>query len=256
MCYLQVRQPSPPPLLPHSSLCRPHQSLEGWWGLVGGGTLPDAHGCPSPPVSFTLSSRPSAVSPGTATCWVAFQTPTWCPTGGGTRTRTGQSRRETGAARFCCSCADWGLVLSEQSLMGPSAHSGTLLPGLNNECAGLPLELRARIISQGSVFSHVQGIRGWAGGIWFVGVKTSGCQQMFAIDVYPSLRITPSPLPFSHFCDRYTCQRESEYQPWIPELRSGHLSRNPACAARFRALRFGRLSTWGLYHYGKQPGDR
>lgn len=92
MCYLQVRQPSPPPLLPHSSLCRPHQSLEGLVGVGGGGgggTLPDAHGCPSPPVSFTLSSRPSAVSPGTAACWVVFQAPTWCPTGGGTGTRTG-----------------------------------------------------------------------------------------------------------------------------------------------------------------------
>lgn len=52
------------------------------------------------------------------------------------------------------------LVLSEQSLIGPSALSGTLLPGLNNECAGLPLALRALIISQGPVFSHVHGIRG------------------------------------------------------------------------------------------------
>lgn len=86
----QTTFPSPPPAtflpLPPSSIPR------GGWGGVGG-CLPDAHGCPSPPVSFTLSSRPSAVSLGTVTCWVAFQTPTWCPTGGGTGTRTGAEQK-------------------------------------------------------------------------------------------------------------------------------------------------------------------
>lgn len=82
----QTTFPSPPPA---TFLPLPPSSIPG--GLVGGGggTLPDAHGCPSPPVSFTLSSRPSVVSPGTATCWVVFQAPTWCLTGGGTGTRTG-----------------------------------------------------------------------------------------------------------------------------------------------------------------------
>lgn len=92
--------------------------------------------------------------------------------------------------------------------MGPSAHFGTLLPGLNNECAGLPLELRARIISQGPVFSHVQGIRG-VEDVWVSANVRHGC---LSFNVNPPL-LLPPPLPFSHFCDRYTRQRESEYQP-------------------------------------------
>lgn len=51
------------------------------------------------------------------------------------------------------------LVLSEQSLTGPLALSGTLLPGLNNECAGLPLVLGALISSQGPVFTHEREFR-------------------------------------------------------------------------------------------------
>lgn len=41
----------------------------------------------------------------------------------------------------------------------------TLFPGLNNECAGLPLALKAPIISQGLTITHAQGISDRAGDI-------------------------------------------------------------------------------------------
>lgn len=74
-------------------------------------------------------------------------------------------------------------VLSEQSVIGPSALFGTLLPGLNNECAGLPLALRALIISQGPVFSHVQESEAEVEGS--TGLNMTVCQQML-----------PPPSPF------------------------------------------------------------
>lgn len=41
--------------------------------------------------------------------------------------------------------------------MGPLTLCGTLFPGLNNECAGLPLVLKATIISLGLTITHAVG---------------------------------------------------------------------------------------------------
>lgn len=41
--------------------------------------------------------------------------------------------------------------------MGPLTLCGTLFPGLNNECAGLPLVLKATIISLGLTITHALG---------------------------------------------------------------------------------------------------
>lgn len=47
------------------------------------------------------------------------------------------------------------LVLAEQQLIGPLVLCNTLFLGLNNECAGLPLVLKAPIISQGLTVSYL-----------------------------------------------------------------------------------------------------
>lgn len=148
MCYLQVRQPPPPP----SCHIPPSAALINPWRAVGLGRGSPC--CSSPPVSFALSSHPSAVSPDTGACCAVFLVP-------GVRLEPGRGRsRGKERSGLLSLLRSLRLVLPEQSLIGPSALSGTLLPGLNNECAELPLALRALIISQGPVFCHVQGIRG------------------------------------------------------------------------------------------------
>lgn len=132
------------PLLPPATfLPLPPSSIPG--GLYDGGK---ASPCRSRlPVSTSVSAD-------TGTCCVVFQAP-------GVQREPGreQGRRKQWSG-FLSLLRILRLVLCEQSLIRPTALSGTQLPGLNNECAGLPLALRALIISQGPVFSHVEGIRG------------------------------------------------------------------------------------------------
>lgn len=62
--------------------------------------------------------------------------------------------------------------------MSPLTLCSTLFPGLNNECAGLPLVLKATIISLGLTITHAQRLKHGAGEIywdefivsWFISV--------------------------------------------------------------------------------------
>lgn len=51
--------------------------------------------------------------------------------------------------------------------MAPLTLCSTLFPGLNNECAGLPLVLKATIISQGLTITHDQGLGERVGKIYW-----------------------------------------------------------------------------------------
>lgn len=134
--------PTPPPPLPHSSFMNP------WRAVPRRGTASPL-GRPSWTASATLSSRGS----GRRHSCVLRR-------GVGRGQRRGKAGGGgVGGSGLLSLLHRLRPVLSEQSLPGPSALSGTLLPGLNNECAGLPLVLGALISSQGPVFTHEREIR-------------------------------------------------------------------------------------------------
>lgn len=132
------RRPPIPPL-PHTSFMNPWRAVP-WRGTAS------PCGRPSWTASVTLSS---CVSGRRHSCalWRGV--------------RRGQRRGKAGGggSGLLSLLQRLRLVLSEQSLTGPSALSSTLLPGLNNECAGLPLVLGALISSQGPDFTHEREIR-------------------------------------------------------------------------------------------------
>lgn len=148
ICYLQVRQAPPrPPTHPPTATFLLHESLEG---------RPTAGNSLSPWSSIVDSVCHSVL---TRLWWQAqLRSPARRRTRAETRKGRGWEGGRGGSGLLSL-LHRLRLVLSEQSLPGPSALSGTLLPGLNNECAGLPLLLGALISSQGPVFTHEREIR-------------------------------------------------------------------------------------------------